>query len=107
MAKDVKKNKNIIIILAVSIVIAILFLLFIIILILLGKGKSLGLFSGCTIEINDKIRNHYIKKYNHRHELIHPRIFVAISSYRDPELCMTLEDLFDKAIFPHRIYIGI
>ncbi len=33
-------------------------------------------------------------------------IFVAIASYRDPEWTWTVRDLFDKAIYPHRITVG-
>jgi hypothetical protein len=44
---------------------------------------------------------HLIKK------ITEPSIFVAISSYRDPELCVTLIDLMDKAYNPDRVYIGV
>lgn len=35
------------------------------------------------------------------------RIFVQIASYRDPECQYTVEDLFEKAKHPERIYVGI
>jgi [Skp1-protein]-hydroxyproline N-acetylglucosaminyltransferase len=34
-------------------------------------------------------------------------IFVSIPSYRDPECQWTIKDLFEKAIFPDRIFVGI
>lgn len=34
-------------------------------------------------------------------------IFVSIPSYRDPQCCHTLFDLFLKAAFPKRVYVGI
>jgi [Skp1-protein]-hydroxyproline N-acetylglucosaminyltransferase len=36
-----------------------------------------------------------------------PTIFVALSSFRDPELCITIEDLLKKAAYPERIRIGV
>ena len=35
------------------------------------------------------------------------RIFVPIASYRDPECCRTVADLFRKARNPERIFVGI
>ena len=37
----------------------------------------------------------------------HPRIFVAVSSYRDTETQPTIEDLFAKATHPGRISVGV
>jgi len=34
-------------------------------------------------------------------------IFVSVPSYRDPELIGTLEDMFKKAKYPHRIIAGV
>jgi peroxiredoxin/predicted 2-oxoglutarate/Fe(II)-dependent dioxygenase YbiX/glycosyltransferase involved in cell wall biosynthesis len=36
-----------------------------------------------------------------------PRIFVQIASYRDTECQWTVKDLFDKAAYPDRIFVGI
>lgn len=36
-----------------------------------------------------------------------PRIFVSIASYRDTECQWTVKDLFDKARFPERVFVGI
>ena len=36
-----------------------------------------------------------------------PRIFVAIASYRDPEIQPTIADLFTKASYPSRINVGV
>lgn len=46
-------------------------------------------------------------KYHGRKEITTPTIFVAISSYRDPELCHTLRDLVLKAHNPERVFIGV
>jgi len=35
------------------------------------------------------------------------KIFVAIASYRDPECQWTVKDLFEKAKYPERIFVGI
>lgn len=36
-----------------------------------------------------------------------PHIFVYIASYRDPECQWTVKDLFEKARFPERVFVGI
>lgn len=36
-----------------------------------------------------------------------PKIFVNIASYRDPECQWTVKDLYEKARYPDRIYVGI
>lgn len=36
-----------------------------------------------------------------------PRIYVQIASYRDPECQWTVKDLFEKAKYPERIFVGI
>lgn len=60
-----------------------------------------------TILLDEKLRTRLISRYKQRKHLTKPTILVAISSYRDPELCVTLEDLYDKALFPDRIHVGI
>jgi Glycosyltransferase (GlcNAc) len=35
------------------------------------------------------------------------RIFVSIAAYRDSECSHTIRDLFDKARFPHRLFVGV
>lgn len=35
------------------------------------------------------------------------RIFVQIASYRDPECQWTVKDLFAKATYPDRVFVGI
>lgn len=45
--------------------------------------------------------------YARRPEVCTPAIFVAISSYRDPELCLTLLDMYDKAHNPRRVFCGL
>lgn len=60
------------------------------------------------------------EKYNQTHETLeanetmdrdekeqeHPTIFVSIPSYRDEECPKTIEDLFKKAKYPHRVFVG-
>ena len=36
-----------------------------------------------------------------------PKIFVAMPSYRDPECQHTVKNLFEKAAYPERIFVGI
>lgn len=36
-----------------------------------------------------------------------PKIFVSIASYRDPDCQNTIRDLFEKATYPDRIFIGV
>lgn len=36
-----------------------------------------------------------------------PRIFILIPSYRDPQTQWTVKDLFEKAEFPARVFVGI
>ena len=40
-------------------------------------------------------------------EVLTPKIFVQIASYRDPECQWTVKDLFEKAAKPERIVVGI
>lgn len=47
------------------------------------------------------------KQFRRKEKLTKSTIFVGISSYRDPELCVTIEDLFKKALNPERITVGI
>ncbi|MFW0777203.1 MAG: GlcNAc-transferase family protein [Rickettsiales bacterium] len=37
----------------------------------------------------------------------HPRIFVQVAAYRDPDCQHTIKDMFDKATHPERIFAGI
>lgn len=37
----------------------------------------------------------------------HPRIFIAIASFRDPECQHTIRDAFIKASYPERVFFGI
>lgn len=46
-------------------------------------------------------------RFDGRKECTDPTIFVSISSYRDPELCLTVRDLFVKAFNPKRVYVGV
>jgi Glycosyltransferase (GlcNAc) len=41
------------------------------------------------------------------HETELPRIFVSIASYRDTECQWTVKDLFEKATYPDRVFVGI
>jgi hypothetical protein len=36
-----------------------------------------------------------------------PTIFVSVASYRDSECSKTIDELFKKAKFPHRVFIGV
>lgn len=65
---------------------------------------------GIIIPYNEKISiqrkyNKIDKQFNGY--LKNSTIFVAISSFRDKELCLTIEDLFSKAMVPERVFVGI
>lgn len=51
--------------------------------------------------------NNISVRFENRSECTSPTIFVAISSYRDPELCITLKDVFRKAFNKKRVIIGV
>lgn len=90
------------------ILIVILFAVVILIIVLCTCSKRWSRFlGGTTIVVNPDEKLKLEKKYRSRKELRHPTIFVAISSYRDPELVPTIKDLFDKSLFPDRIRVGI
>ena len=36
-----------------------------------------------------------------------PTIFVSVASYRDDECSATIANLFKKATFPHRVFVGV
>lgn len=60
----------------------------------------------------DGDKSSIMKKLYSDHKKVDPiilngTIFVAISSYRDPELCVTLDDLWSKAQFPNRVFVGV
>jgi hypothetical protein len=52
------------------------------------------------IRLTDDDREKLISKYQHRPLLLNAKIFVAISSYRDPELCPTIEVFFGSKVNP-------
>jgi hypothetical protein len=47
------------------------------------------------------------RTYGKRKELEEPTIFISIPSYRDPELVITIEDAYRKAMHPHRLVFGV
>ena len=49
----------------------------------------------------------FLQKNTARAARKRPRIFVNIASYRDPECQWTVKDLYDKAKYPDRIFVGI
>lgn len=53
------------------------------------------------------LRTSYKEKYSENNIVKSSAIFVAIPSYRDPEVTKTLKDLYDKAIFRNRIFVGV
>lgn len=78
------------------------FLLTILITILVYKTDSYlveGFGAQCIDYIPYKMYEKYNKQYN--------TIFVSIASYRDTECNMTLDTLYNNAMYPERIYVGI
>lgn len=52
-------------------------------------------------------RSNLSSKYKSDDNIWNSTIFVSISSYRDPELCFTIKDMFQKALNTSRITVGI
>lgn len=81
----------------------------------LGSKRSLESFwqfAGVDIK-NQKISNASIDgkwnlqtKFDQASERF-PTIFVSIASYRDPECQHTIRDLFEKALYPGRVFVGV
>lgn len=61
----------------------------------------------CKNFLNNDEKLQLTKKFKNKNYIIYPTIFVAISSYRDSELCFTLKDLYDKSYNQERIFVGI
>lgn len=55
----------------------------------------------------EEIEQYVNEKEDPEHSGNYDTIFVSIPSYRDPECVRTIEDLFRKARYPHRIYVGV
>lgn len=89
-------------------IIIIMIIIFVIIQIL-KKKKNEQLSNVFNNDINiEKELSHYNKKYMNKiikHK--YPTILVAICSYRDPELCVTMIDAYKKAMNPSRIHFAI
>jgi [Skp1-protein]-hydroxyproline N-acetylglucosaminyltransferase len=98
-----QKNITFAITLAVTIILLVALVTFIVIILVRRQYFRFNK----TIVLDEKLRENLIKKYIDKDQLTRPTILVSISSYRDPELCITLEDLYDKALFPDRIHVGI
>jgi len=45
--------------------------------------------------------------YDETNQPRRPTIFVSVASYRDDECSATIADLFKKATFPHRVFVGV
>lgn len=52
-------------------------------------------------------QNYDIKQQHHQQQPDHPTIFVSIASYRDSETRPTIDSLFENALHPHRIFVGV
>lgn len=59
------------------------------------------------ISMNDVLKSKFIEKYGSMMDIVKSTIFVGIPSYRDPELIITLKDLYNKAVYKDRVYIGV
>ena len=59
------------------------------------------------IPFTDKDAESLRKKFGRRKEVVEPTIRVLISSYRDPDLCLTLSDMYSKAMVPGRVFCGV
>jgi len=104
-----EKNKTILIIGIVVVSVLIITLAITLSIVLLSeRNKRLNAaFPHLPIIMDEKEKRKLEKKFGSRKEVLEPSIFVSISSYRDPELCFTLQDLYDKAFNPKRIFVGV
>jgi hypothetical protein len=59
------------------------------------------------IQVTETEKEQIKKKYENNPEFYNSTIMVSICSYRDPELCLTLRDLLEKATNPSRLSICI
>lgn len=59
------------------------------------------------IGFDEKQRRELLEKYQNDKECFNSTIMISISSYRDPELCLTLRDMIEKSINPSRLYFCI
>lgn len=71
-----------------------------------SKGGSMFPMYDDHIKVDAELSS-FRKKFANVKTITEPTIFIAISSYRDPELCITIEDIFKKAAHPERLYVGI
>jgi [Skp1-protein]-hydroxyproline N-acetylglucosaminyltransferase len=69
--------------------------------------KTGEIYSTSPIHFTESDRKNLQKLYGNKPEFLTPRIAVFISSYRDPELCVTLQDLYEKAFNRDRIFICV
>ncbi len=103
-----KKTKAILVGAIVLIVLAIIAVVITIIVIAVKQKQRAALaFAHAPILMDEKAKKKLNEKFESRKDLNNPTIFVAISSYRDPELCFTIRDLYEKAYNPNRVYVGI
>lgn len=105
---DSKKTLNIVIIVILFVfAAAVIIVLSIFLARRLKYSVSNSLIPLTELKFDKKERQKYDKKYSNKSEFTEPSIFVAISSYRDPELCVTLQDMMEKAYRPNRIFVGV
>lgn len=70
------------------------------------RQRSKAFFPQKNIDVNNidvvSEKLALFQKYRDSTPITKPTIFVAISSYRDSELCLTLRDCYEKALYPER-----
>ena len=92
------------------IILTIAFIIFVLLILFVktNKGQTFGLnpLEQPLDDINQEFENLKIRFENNDY-VTKPTIFVAIASYRDPELVVTINDLYLKAFNKNRIFIGI
>lgn len=108
-AKNKSNESKILVgVLIFAIVVLVIFIIVITFLILLRQHSSLVFYDPYEKFIDEKTSVENIRyQYSDDPEYYEKTIFVSISSYRDPELCRTLEDIFRTAYNPKRLVIGI
>lgn len=105
-----RKQYKIAIIAIICIIVVVVIVIIILLFINLSKNDwklGFGKIGFDPIPVTQKEIDRLLRKYGSIDKIMNPKIFVAISSYRDPQLCYTLYDLFDKALNKNRIMVGV
>lgn len=94
----------------VSLILAIIFFVIIIVIALVVRKKGSSVMMHHLEKPLENIDQEFINlktRFDDKADIINPTIFVAISSFRDPELVVTLNEFYNKAYNKQRIIFGV